>query len=313
MPPETSLLHSKALWPAITKAARSTRAHAAVAYIGRDAPIHLPLKKGSILICDFSIPALERGLTHPDAILTYLKSGVEIHSSPGLHAKVFSFGDVAFVGSCNASSNSVKVLTEAAIRTANPTTIAEVSDFILSLRGTRIGPAFVKQMKMHYRPPAWELSKTTTRTRANLATPAVPLWVADVSEEATQEAEDLAAKEEKSARKLLSNKKSFTLDWFEWNPGVPKAIEEQSGEIIMIHNEGTGPMVHPPARYLRSDTLAESKGMIIWVEIPIAAKPIPRPLAVKELGREFGKHLKEIGVSREIRNREFAKRLRQLW
>ncbi len=313
MPPKTSLLHSKALWPSITKAARSKQAHVAVAYIGRDAPMHLPLKKGSILVCDFSISALERGLTHPDAIRDYLKTGVEIHSSPGLHAKVFSFEDVAFVGSCNASSNSVKVLTEAAIRTTDPTTIAEVSDFILSLRGTRIGPAFVKQMEKHYRPPTWGISPTTGRTRAKRPTPSIPLWVADVSEEATQEAEELAAKEQKSARKLLSDKKGFKLEWFEWNPRVPKSIKEQSGEIIMIHNDGTGPKVHPPARYLRSDDLPDSKSRIIWVEIPITAKPIPRAQAVKKLGREFGKLLKEIDVSSAIRNREFAQRLRQLW
>lgn len=313
MPPETSLLHSKALWPAITKAARSTRAHVAVAYIGRDAPVHLPLKKGSLMICDFSISALERGLTHPDAIRDYLKAGVEIHSSPGLHAKVFSFGDVAFVGSCNASSNSVKVLTEAAIRTTDPTTIAEVSDFILSLRGTRIGPAFLKQMEKHYRSPVWELPPTTGTTRAKLATPSIPLWVADVSEEATQEALKVAKQKEKSAWKLVSDKKGFNLEWFEWNPGVPKAIAEKSGEIIMIHDDGAGPKVYPPGRYLRSDDLKVSQSKIIWVEIPATATPIPRTHAVKKLGREFGKLLKEIDVSREIRNREFAKRLGQLW
>lgn len=313
MPPETSLLHSKALWPAITKAARSTRAHAAVAYIGRDAPTHLPLMKGSILICDFSIPALERGLTHPDAIRDYLKAGVEIHSSPGLHAKVFSFGNVAFVGSCNASSNSVKVLTEAAIRTTDPTVINDISDFVLSLRGSRIGPAFVKQMEEHYRSPAWDTSTPSGRARSKLATPFIPLWVADVSEEATQQALKVAKQKEDSARTLLSDKKGFKLEWFEWNPGVPKPIKEQSGEIIMIHNDGTGPKVHPPARYLRSDDLPDSKSRIIWVEISITAKPIARPLAVKKLGREFGKLLKEIDVSSAIRNREFAQRLRQLW
>ncbi|WP_367873643.1 hypothetical protein [Luteolibacter sp. Populi] len=304
----SSLLHSEALWPAITKAAKEKRAQVAVAYVGRDAPRYLPLKKDSVLICDFSISALKRGLSHPDAILAYLETGVEVHSWEGLHAKVFSFGGVAFVGSCNASSRSANGLIEAALRTTAPATIREVTDFIMSLRGIRIGPEFVKSVAHHYRPPAGEKSNGQA-----LAAMAVPLWVADVSEHASDEAGEQAKRGEKSVRKLLSKGGGHRLDWFEWYPGIPKAIRENAGEILMIHDDGSGARLYPPARYLRTDEIPGTGSKIIWVEYPAAAEAIFRGNAIRKLGAEFGKRLKEIGVSREIRHREFAKRLRQLW
>lgn len=305
---------SDEIWPELQQAALSTRCHVAVAYIGRDAPSLLPLQKDSILICDFSRSAVERGLTHPDALRAYLDAGVEIHSWVNLHAKVFSFGDVAYVGSCNASANSANVLTEAAVRIVDPKTVLACSEFVLSLRGSRVGPGLIDELAPYYRAPAWDqLSKSNSGQRTKAKAAQVPLWVADVSDSASSQARRQAKRNREAVQEIVSDTNAFELDWFEWQPGVPKSIRENSGEILMICDEGEGPHLYPPARFLRMDTVAANDSHIVWVEYPIDISPIPRKRAEKMLGSEFGERLSKTKSSSLIQNADFAKHLRQLW
>lgn len=309
MPPDSSSLLSDDIWPSITSAAKDSCCHVAVAYVGRNAPELLPLKKGSILVCDFSRSALERGLTNPDAIRAYLKAGVEVHSWENLHAKVFSFGDVAYVGSCNASYNSANVLTEAAVRVTDPKTVNDVSRFVLGLRGTRVGPQLLEKMAGYYCTPAWE-KRGSMSSRVSTQ---VPLWVADVSEDASAEAEAQAQHDMASAKKMVSNPSAFELDWIEWTPDIPKAVRENEGEILMLHGHGPRQKAYAPARYLRSADTKGKKSKIIWIECPSNATPIPISKVLKNLDPVFGKLLTEIKSSHLVRNSEFAKQLRQLW
>jgi len=309
MPPDSSSLLSDNLWPSITAAAKESRCHVAVAYVGRHAPELLPLQKGSILVCDFSRSALERGLTNPDAIRSYLKDGVEVHSWENLHAKVFSFGDVAYVGSCNASHHSANVLTEAAVRVTDPKVVKDVSQFVLGLRGSRVGPRLVEKMAGFYRAPAWEKGgRMNSKVSAQ-----VPLWVADVSEDPSVEAEAQAQHDMSRAKKMVSDPSAFELDWIEWTPDIPKTIRENAGEILMLYGYGQRRKAHPPARFLWSAKIKGTKSKIIWIECPSNAKPISISQVVRKLAPDFGKLLTEIKYSHLVRNFEFAKQLRQLW
>ena len=316
MPPDLPVsLISENLWPSITSAAKETRCHVAVAYVGRHAPEILPLQPGSILVCDFSRSALERGLTNPDAIRVYLKAGVEVHSWENLHAKVFSFGDVAYVGSCNASYNSANVLKEAALRITDQKAVAEVSNFVLSLRGSRVGPQLVEQMAGFYRPPAWEQGPAllpNQRTKQPVP-PHPPLWIAVLSRDSSELAEKQSEKTESYATTLISDPAAFELKWFEWTPNIPVSIRESSGEIILIDATTRSKVVSPPARFLRMEDIKGRGSKVVRIESPVTLDPMPLAKAVKTLGPELGKLLKEIRSSQLIKNSEFALRLRQLW
>lgn len=305
------------LWPSITKATRQAGpCHVAVAYVGKSAPKLLPLKKGSVLVCDFSRSSLERGLIHPDAIRAYLEAGVEVHSWENLHAKVFCFGEEAFVGSCNASAHSAQVLTEAAMRVTDPTMVREIRNFVIGLRGARIGPLHLEQMAAYYCPPEWEKkSAGVPFDRISFRTNRVPLWLVDLPKDASEEAEKQANAGAAKARRLISDPSGFELDWFEWNSkkGVPRPIRENGGEIVRVERTGKRAIIYAPARFLEQKPIGDTSGYLIRIEAPIDAKPLPLSRAVRKLGAQWGDPLANIKVSRLIGHSDFANNLRQLW
>src|SRR4051794_22609167 len=106
------------VWRDITDAATTSKhpAHAAVAYFGQHGDVLLPLRRGSALVVDASIPTLSAGATCPAALTRLQRQGVAIYSAQYLHAKVYAFDTVAFIGSANASSRSDRTLIEAMMR-----------------------------------------------------------------------------------------------------------------------------------------------------------------------------------------------------
>lgn len=106
-------------WPAIRRDLdRPNRRSvvAVVAYIGKDAPTVMPLRRGDVLVCDASDPAIKGRLTSVSALRGYRRRGVHLFSLAGLHAKVIASPTNAWVGSANASDNSENGLIEAAVR-----------------------------------------------------------------------------------------------------------------------------------------------------------------------------------------------------
>ena len=303
MPRSSVKLLSDDLWPSLTRLAKRGRCHVAVAYVGLNAPQILPLRKGSILVCDFSQAAVERGLTHPEAIRTYLEAGVEVHSWANLHAKVYAFDDVAIVGSSNASAHSANVLTEAAIRITDPSGVQACCGFVQSLRGDRVLPSLVKLRAKQYRP-----APTTTRNWDN--TGQSPLWIAIYKRDATDAAYSQAEKGDGDASLLLSNPNDGALEWFEWSGKFPEQIRQHSGEIIVRDLDGC---FLAPGRFLKLEPVSGGRSSIVWIERPATALPIVASKAKGMLGPDFGAMLDPIKSSRLIRDQEFAKRLRQLW
>ena len=78
---------------------------AVVSFIGKDADTLMPLRKGDRLVCNADDLTIKRGLTNPDALKRFHSKGIEVYSVVGLHAKVISGSDFAWVGSANASSS----------------------------------------------------------------------------------------------------------------------------------------------------------------------------------------------------------------
>jgi len=141
------------LWSEITLLAkRSQHRFVAVAYLGKDATRLLPLRRGDVLVVDMSLSAIKAGQTNPYEIEKYLKRGVEVHSCPNLHAKVFVFDSKAIIGSANVSRNSQNNLVEVALLTTDKAIVNSARAFVISQMGELITPTYTENCKKLFRP-----------------------------------------------------------------------------------------------------------------------------------------------------------------
>lgn len=79
--------------------------------------------------------------------------GIDIYSAPLLHAKVYAFDDVAFVGSANASSHSAQTLLEAVQRIRAKSDIKLIRSYISSLSLTKLSHTDLLALKALYKKP----------------------------------------------------------------------------------------------------------------------------------------------------------------
>lgn len=125
------VFHSKNVWPHITEIVSGAgRTHAAIAYIGEDAPDRLPLGDGDVLLVNAGDHNVSSRATNPYALERFIKLGVEVHSSDHLHAKVIVTDAHAIIGSANASASSARS-SEAIVVTDCKETRKEVEEFVL--------------------------------------------------------------------------------------------------------------------------------------------------------------------------------------
>lgn len=103
--------------------------HAAIAYLGEDAPTLLPLRAGDLLVVNASRAAVRAHVTSPMALAYYVEAGVRVLSSPNLHAGVIATSRRAVIGSANASHSST-IADEAVVITDDPEVVAAVRTFI---------------------------------------------------------------------------------------------------------------------------------------------------------------------------------------
>jgi hypothetical protein len=143
------------VWADISNAAASSKspARVAVAYFGQKGDSLLPLPAGSALVTDASIASLTAGSTCPAALERLRKKGTDIFSAQDLHAKVYAFDKVAFIGSANASYRSEMTLIEAVLRVDSVATILSVRHFVESLCLTKLSAADLAELSHYYKPP----------------------------------------------------------------------------------------------------------------------------------------------------------------
>lgn len=155
MPKGITNLETGRIWRRITAAASvaTTPSSAAVAYFGSRGHILLPLSSGSRLVVDASVASVSTGLTDPRSLRKLHIRGVSIYSLPLLHAKLFAFDDIAFVGSTNASRNSASVLIEASLSTTSAKTVKSVREFVATLCTDQLDDEALDWLETQYRPP----------------------------------------------------------------------------------------------------------------------------------------------------------------
>jgi hypothetical protein len=141
------------VWNAITQAAASSTkpAQVAVAYFSDNMGSLLPLPKGSSLVVDASIATISAGATSPIALEKLRKRDVEIYTVQNLHAKVFAFDKMAFVGSSNVSNSSKVRLIEAVLQSDDPKTLTSIRSFVQSISLTRLSAADLKELLQFYK------------------------------------------------------------------------------------------------------------------------------------------------------------------
>lgn len=149
---EPKVLIDDEVWQELKRlAARKRRSSALVAVPYVTKPL-LDLRSGDVLVVDLSEGVVASGLTNPAALRRYLRDGVELYSSPGLHAKVFVLGDTAVVGSSNMSKSSEDDLREAILVVRDRTVVRSAADAVLRLRGPQIGKSELDAATKLYRP-----------------------------------------------------------------------------------------------------------------------------------------------------------------
>ena len=117
----------------------------------------LPLVANSMLVVDASLPTVRGGITHPGALLNLRKRGVRVFAAPLLHAKVFAFDGIGFVGSTNASTRSRDHLSEAVVRVVDASTLAEIRGYVDGVAGDELSKADLEWLKGQYSPPRFSL------------------------------------------------------------------------------------------------------------------------------------------------------------
>jgi hypothetical protein len=125
----------------------------AVAYVGPGGSRRLPLHAGARLVVDASDHAVKCSQTSPDELMRWLRAGVNVFNCPGLHAKVYVFGRVAYVGSTNVSERSQGQLIEALVRTDEPSAIKQARAFVEAHCLDRLTESRLIRLSRLYRPP----------------------------------------------------------------------------------------------------------------------------------------------------------------
>ncbi|ACE99669.1 hypothetical protein Rpal_1127 [Rhodopseudomonas palustris TIE-1] len=301
---------SKGAWKLLTASAKSARrpALAAVAYFGKGASKLLPLPSGSHLVVDASEHAVKKGQTHPKDLKRLQREGVVIFSSPSLHAKVFIFGNVAFIGSTNVSKRSSDFLTEAVVTTSDRAVVRSAKTFVRDLCLDEVGPDRLDKLQKIYRPPQVpgggtvpEVSRTRL-PRLRLA----QLRPIDAPEgsEATEE------KGLKVARSRRKRKRGYIVDSFWW-PGKCPYYEDD--KVIQVTEYAGGRrLIDAPAHVLHTRLWRGRNGReatFVYLERPDVRRVSLETLA-KRLGRGAKKNLHKNGI---VRDEDFAGKLLANW
>lgn len=150
---EAKVLVDEQVWPELKRlAARKSRGPAIVVVPYVTEPL-LDLRAGDTLAVDLSPPILRAGQTNPAVLRRYLRAGVRLYSSPGLHAKIFVLGDTAVVGSSNMSKASERELREAVIVVREPAAVRAAADAARHLLDRGLGKADLDDAARLYRTP----------------------------------------------------------------------------------------------------------------------------------------------------------------
>ena len=253
------------VWATLSREAKKkTPAQVAVAYFAQGAAKLLPLSKGSRLVVDASERIVKQGQTHPKDLEAMRRRGVAVYSYPGLHAKVFVLGNVAYIGSTNVSSSSAAVLKEAVLCTTDSPVISAARTFIQGLCGNVLGPAELGRLQKLYRPPrGGGGSKAKRRQFQDLIRLA---QTRDVNE--PESLTNAREKGHEAAAKRRTHGRGWTVTDISWSGPSPW---RRGDRIVMVHGicgsshrQSAGSRYPPPRMAIRGsppdDRLCRTQG-----------------------------------------------------
>ena len=288
-------------WPRISAACKKSRADVAVAYVGQGAARLLPLRPGSRLVVDASEGAVRSGQTDPRELLKYFRNKVEVFSQPRLHAKVFAFSEVAFVGSTNVSHRSAELLVEAAVALTTQPAVAQARRFVQGVARSPVGEQFLKELVKIYRPPrvpgGARRRMKSTATREETVAGATPLRLVQLVRMDWNEAEEAADDAGRKAAKKLKTR-GFKLASFSHSHWPHRNLDEEVVMVIKERDQQT--TLYPPGRALAVRKVSGMRSSVIVLELPpkyarklsVVRKRTPRATfkRIKRGGRMAPKH-----------------------
>jgi len=244
---------SREIWTAIRSSAIKFqgKSFVAVAYLGKGATRRLPLKRGSLLVVDASLPAVKSGQTDPNELEKFRKRGVRVFSAADLHAKVFVFGETAYVGSTNVSANSANIYSEASIRTTQAAAVASARQFVRALAQNELGPAQIARLSKIHRSRATGFKGRAKKTESSK--PRFFIVRLTESDEREDDAETIKDGVRK-ARRMISSKATHNVEYF-WNRS--KVNQYRLGDsflVVLIDGRRRILHVEPPSAFLYSNT-----------------------------------------------------------
>jgi len=291
-------------------AASRTRAPSfvAVSFLAGGACQRLPLKSGDILVVRFDSIAVKSGLVDPKEIVRYLRRGVEVHAVANLHAKVYVFGNTAFVGSANVSSLSEHFLVEAMCESTDRSFVSACRKFVRSLRGDVVDAHFAKTLIPLFRPPRFVMPARRNASPVQSSLAVVVLQ--PVSFNATDE-RALAQSEETAVRRRPDE--TFRVEYFLWPGKLPEALRQGTNVLCCTHYSQRNIMVSAPARVLHVKRYRSAFGERALVYI--AFRKYSRERSLKSVIRAIPEatFIKRIRSFRRVADRALAARLASLW
>jgi hypothetical protein len=265
---------SDGLWEEIrrrTKAAR--RIHAAIAYVHEVS--HMALGPGDVLVCDASRAAIAGGQTSVTALKALAKKKVSLHSIAGLHAKLLVADDSVFIGSGNASRNSINAnLIEAGLRSTSPTIVAGALAFIHGLVASREAIALTSarlrvlaKIKVTRRP---FVARRLPRGKGPMHVAQSQYWIVNVVELADKEADREAATVKRASKRLREEFGVTDPAWIRWDGTARIRRELRGGSRIIVINKPKARAlpneVSPPSAVLRREESAVRSSTLFFYD-----------------------------------------------
>ncbi|OYD60963.1 phospholipase D family protein [Rhodococcus sp. OK302] len=282
--------HGPNPWPHITRAIRTRGPrHAAIAYLGQDAPELLPLRAGDVLVVNAGAAAIRAHATSPAALAHYLGKGVRVLSCPTLHAKVIATNRRAVIGSANATVNST-FADDAVIITDDPPIIADTRKFIDGLYDlTEVDHAFIDNAAREWAigravPIPGITGRIHNPDNEFLPTPVTRMFVKHVVDYQPNPTEQHLIHEQQPSRTTSGPVAKYQLQSLRL--GKPSSIIP--GDMIVLVS-ADNEWIYPPALVTSEPTRIPRSGGAVLVFLRIRADLPPLSLNVAE------KHLADLG------------------
>jgi hypothetical protein len=276
------------VWTELRRAAKAARGptHAAIAYFSDGADRLLPLRAGSVLVCDASVPTVRSGATHPATLARLVRRGVRVYSSPSLHTKVLVIGRRAFVGSANASRSSADRLFEAVVTTDSPQVMSAARRLVTTLAIEALSPVVLERLQSEYRPPRLLKGPAKRRSRSPLTT---PLKVVQLHLDDYPGDEDTVVK---AGRQTAKEHRQHGSAWEvqEFRLTGRNSLRRGDSVVQVVDEGGRSPMVEPPGTVLHVQHYRTKRGRVayVFVEIRRLSRRPTRRQITKALGRGVG-------------------------